>query len=84
LGTQRLQHSGVSYIRHRLKQQMKWGNNSDKRKGRSDDSATTMFAKYKQSDSGQVLSNLVGWGGLCGGPYEAADSYVGGYRLIHG
>ena len=54
------------------------------RKGRSDDSATTMFAKYKQPDSGQVLSNLVGWGGLCEGPYEAADSYVGGYRLIHG
>ena len=53
------------------------------RKGRSD-SATTMFAKYKQPDSGQVLSNLVGWGGLCGGLYEAADSYVGGYRLIHG
>ena len=49
----------------------------------SDDSATTMFAKYKQPDSGQVLSNLVGWGGLCEGPYEAADSYIGGYRLIH-
>jgi hypothetical protein len=58
--------------------------NSDaKRKGRSNDSATTMFAKYKQPDSGQVLSNLVGWGGLWGGPYEAADSYVGGYRLIY-
>jgi len=41
--------------------------NSDEQKGRSDDSATTMFAKYKQPDSGQVLSNLVGWGGLCGG-----------------
>jgi len=36
--------------------------NSDEWKGRSDDSVTTMFAKYKQPHSGQVLSNLFGSG----------------------
>jgi hypothetical protein len=64
---------------------MKCRDDSDEEwKERSDDSATAMFAKYKQPDSGQVLSNLFGSVGLCGDPYEVADSDVGGYRLILG
>jgi hypothetical protein len=45
---------------------------SDEWNRRSENSATTMFMKYKQPDSGQVLSNLFRLGGLCRGLYKAA------------